>query len=210
MDRESDCRLSCVSDHLGTQSFTDFSWKWFQSLPVESQRVCVFQFSALTVNKKYYCSHRTWNNSLHSRAGIATWICPWIFLLLPFTLLYHSIYIFLGLCEYKMMQVFETNLNVSGGRCTSSFLALISCFLVPIWKPWALWQPASFGRWQPQRMNMANACCPWRQWLLSLYCDCIPIRAMHRVCCTLHTDLWPAGLAGDTSRDNGTILLLEL
>ena len=103
---------------------------------------------------------------------------------------------------------------VKSKRLRGKIHSIISCsdtfFSVPIWKSWALLQPASCGRWQPKRMNTTNACCPLWRWQLSLWCYCICIRAVHGVYCTLLTDLWPAGLAGDTGRDNATILLLEL
>lgn len=122
----------------------------------------------------------------------------------------HTYFFFLGLHEYKIVQISGSKGNVSGEGDTASTFCSDSFFLVPIWRSWVLLQPESSGSWQPERMSTTNACCPPRGQQLSLSHCYTCVRAVRWAYCALLTDLWPAGLAGDAGGDNGTTLLLEL
>lgn len=151
-------------------------------------RVCIFQFSALTVNRKYYCSHRTQKNSLHLRAGLATGICSWIFPPLPLTPVPQYRYFYWVLWMQNCADIWVESKCLRG-----KIHSIISCsntsFSVPIWKLWALLQPAPFDR-RTQQMSAGMVVV-------------FPVMLLYpeSELCTLLPDPWPAGLAGDIGRD---------
>lgn len=111
--------------------------------------VCLFHFSALSVSKKCYCSHRTQKNFLHLRAGLPTWICSWILPLLPLTLLPLCIYLSWALWIWNCADIWARP-QCLGGKIHSINSGSDTLFLVPVGKSWAFLQPASLGGWQPQ------------------------------------------------------------
>lgn len=138
MDEESDCRSLWISDWVGTQSLTDFSW---ESLPVcwGAAFLCILCILSFSV---FFCIYI----SLYLRVGLPPRICSWI---LPLTLLPLCIHFPWALWTWNCADIWVRP------KCLKAKIHSISSgsdslFLVPIGKPWASLQPASLGGWQPK------------------------------------------------------------
>lgn len=111
--------------------------------------VCIFPFSAFSVSKKYYCSHRTQKNSLYLRVGLPPWICSWILPLLPLTLLPLCTYFTWALWIWNHADIWVRSKYLKA-KIHSISSGSDPLFLVPVGKSWAFLQPASLGGWQPK------------------------------------------------------------